>query len=327
MNTLCSYEEVCALIDKGDKLLLAGDKDIIEKLPKGNWMAGTISYFMSGEGGIKTNEKIFTTIIPKEIIDFKITTYAESELCNIPKGYFKNGFSFIIIPSFSSVHTSFAENCISYENIFDSPLVGWVAGFDLERKDIANGIVYNGSTGESFSDRAIVMHLVLEKNKKAKMNNINLFKQGNGDIISFDQKGFNIKSCNINGEESNFAKYLIENEVDISLPLVSEFRGFSANVSFKSINQELGIVELYASVFPDTEYRVASPIGIYEDEFNDEVLKNNINPFFSCNCILNYLYANLEGKKTGKILGPMTFGEIAHILLNQTMVYISFEDV
>ena len=51
-----------------------------------------------------------------------------------------------------------------------------------------------------------------------------------------------------------------------------------------------------------------------------------MDPVFTCNCILNYLYANLEGKKTGSIVGPITFGEIAYMLLNQTMVYLTFED-
>ena len=41
---------------------------------------------------------------------------------------------------------------------------------------------------------------------------------------------------------------------------------------------------------------------------------------YSCNCILNYLYGDLEGKKTGGFTGPVTFGEIAYILLNQTLV-------
>ncbi len=47
----------------------------------------------------------------------------------------------------------------------------------------------------------------------------------------------------------------------------------------------------------------------------------------SCNCVLNCLYAELEGKKTGSIIGPITFGEIASMLLNQTLVYLSIESV
>jgi len=48
---------------------------------------------------------------------------------------------------------------------------------------------------------------------------------------------------------------------------------------------------------------------------------------FACNCILNYLYGKLEGKKTGDITGPITFGEIAHQLLNQTMVRLYLHDM
>jgi len=46
---------------------------------------------------------------------------------------------------------------------------------------------------------------------------------------------------------------------------------------------------------------------------------------FSCNCILNYLYGELEGKHTGQVVGPMTFGEVAYQLLNQTMVQMTLE--
>ena len=46
---------------------------------------------------------------------------------------------------------------------------------------------------------------------------------------------------------------------------------------------------------------------------------------FACNCVLNYLHGQLEGRRTGTVLGPMTFGEIAYQLLNQTMVYITVQ--
>jgi len=43
--------------------------------------------------------------------------------------------------------------------------------------------------------------------------------------------------------------------------------------------------------------------------------------------MLNYLYANLEGKHTGKMTCRFTFGEIAHQLFNQTLVRLWSEDV
>ena len=47
----------------------------------------------------------------------------------------------------------------------------------------------------------------------------------------------------------------------------------------------------------------------------------------SCNCILNHLCSELEGKKTGEITGPVTFGEVAYQLFNQTMVYLTVSDL
>jgi hypothetical protein len=47
---------------------------------------------------------------------------------------------------------------------------------------------------------------------------------------------------------------------------------------------------------------------------------------FSCNCVLNFLYGGLEGKKTEGFTGPITFGEIAYQLVNQTLVYVTVTD-
>jgi hypothetical protein len=38
------------------------------------------------------------------------------------------------------------------------------------------------------------------------------------------------------------------------------------------------------------------------------------------------VYPKLEGKKTGDFKGPFTFGEIAYILVNQTLVNLVIED-
>lgn len=37
----------------------------------------------------------------------------------------------------------------------------------------------------------------------------------------------------------------------------------------------------------------------------------------------NFLYAELEGRQAGGFVGPVTFGEIAYVLLNQTLVRLS----
>ncbi len=47
---------------------------------------------------------------------------------------------------------------------------------------------------------------------------------------------------------------------------------------------------------------------------------------FSCNCILDDLYSELAGKRTGIFTGPVTFGEIAYQLVNQTLAYLVVRD-
>lgn len=71
---------------------------------------------------------------------------------------------------------------------------------------------------------------------------------------------------------------------------------------------------------------MATEVSNYEQKFLSELKKMDSKPIFSCNCILNFVFAHLEGKKIGDLVGPITFGEIAYILLNQTMVYITVQD-
>jgi hypothetical protein len=86
-------------------------------------------------------------------------------------------------------------------------------------------------------------------------------------------------------------------------------------------------VEFFAPVFAGIQYRFANPVEDYIQSFGQQLAKMKDTPVtLSCNCILNYLYAELEGKQTGGIVGPITFGEIAYILLNQTLVYLSVTD-
>jgi len=83
-------------------------------------------------------------------------------------------------------------------------------------------------------------------------------------------------------------------------------------------------VTLYAPVFPGIKYRTAKSISDYEHEFNSRLFgRQNSGVVFSCNCILNYLYGELEGKSIKGFTGPITFGEIAYQLVNQTLVYVT----
>jgi hypothetical protein len=206
------------------------------------------------------------------------------------------------------------------------PLVGWVAGTDLHDLGKVSPKVVDGNSGEVSDSKAAVMHIDLPADRYAQANIINLFRQGNGDTIRFPFAGFEVTDCYVNGQKRCFAEYVQTQQIDIRQPLVANYHGAMVNVSFQAVDAKAGKVALYAPVFPCMEYRVADPLRDYEAEFCRELERREVKPVFTCNCVLNYLYANLEGKKTANIVGPMTFGEIAYMLLNQTMVYLTFEN-
>jgi hypothetical protein len=101
------------------------------------------------------------------------------------------------------------------------------------------------------------------------------------------------------------------------------------NISFQSVEAG-GEVRFYAPVFSGIRYKHAKAISDYAASFGVQLRNNRIegqNVVFSCNCILNYLYSGLEGRKTEPFVGPATFGEIAYQLLNQTLVYLEVHDL
>lgn len=324
--SMMTAEGVNLLISKGMKLLVAGEERLLKQLKKGNWIGGTIPYFMSERGGVQTRDELQVTVLPPEAQDMKILVYEEAGIHRIPEDYRSNGFSFIIIPAFSGVHHRFAKEGITWKGILDRPLVGWVSGVHLDDLGRVTPKVFNGQTGEVSDSGAVVMHLDLPREIYAKVNIINLFEQGHGDHISFPQTGFEVDDCLINGKPQKFADYLLDQKIDLKLPLVADYFGAKINVSVRSVDANKKTVHLYAPVFGRVEYRLAKPLQSYESQFRARLDEQKIDPLFTCNCILNYLYAELEGKKTAHMQGPITFGEIAYMLLNQTLVYLTLEN-
>ena len=56
--------EVKAKITDGKRLLLAGDEGLLKLLPTGNWIGGSIPYFMTEQGGLTARHKIYVTELP-----------------------------------------------------------------------------------------------------------------------------------------------------------------------------------------------------------------------------------------------------------------------
>jgi hypothetical protein len=263
--------------------------------------------------------------LPDDVKSAAFKLYSPAELSRIPGDYPKNGFSYIVIPGFSEAHQNFAKDCSTWEGVFDRPLVGWIAGVNL--KDLGNITpkVVDGKTGEMSGAKAAVAHFDLARGWHAEANILNLFRQGTGDTIQFPAAGFDVSDCFINGRRQNFAAYVGAKKINIQQPLVANYMGAMVNASFHAVDVKAGKVTLYAPVFPEVEYKLAAAVPDYEAGFRKELRRHPVEPVFTCNCILNYVYANLEGKKTASIVGPITFGEIAYMLLNQTLVYLTFE--
>ncbi len=326
-NRLLPLSEVAAKIKAGQPLLLAADESLLRQLPAGNWIGGTIPYFMDVDGGCLCRDRIFATELPGFISDFRVMTFDRATLPDINTGADIQDVSIVILPANSGVHVDFALNAPKYVGFATHPVIGWIAGVDLSELATATPKVFGGKP-EALEESAVVLRFRVPDNKYAHISILNLFRQGGGDVIQFPNSGFSAEEAIVNGQRCNFAEYLTRIGADTKLPLVANYCGASVNVSFKAVDAAAGKVEFYAPVWPGTDYKLAAPIGDYVTEFESRLKQISSDKIvFSCNCILNYLYGGLEGRQTGAIVGPITFGEIAYQLLNQTMACISFEDL
>lgn len=323
MRSLHDAAEVAERIRRGETLLIAGDEALLRALPEGKWIGGTIPYFMTETGVVFSHEQLHVVALPDTVHSVRTRAYTAADLPEIPKDYPRNGASLIVMPSHSEVHRTFARDCSSYRGIFDRPLMGWVSGIDLEESGTSTPKAIDGGSGVLWEDRAVVLHFELPEGVHAEVDTVNVFEQGDGDTITFPKTTFEVTACFVNGEPRRFSDYLSQHGIDTRLPLVADYMGARVNVSFRSIDLVHGKVELYAPVFPFVRYRIAKPVADFHRALAEELARRNLRPIYGCNCIHNYVHGDLEGKQIGDIVGPFTFGEVAYMLLNQTMVYLT----
>lgn len=321
---LVSVEQAKALIEAGKTLLIAGDQARLSQLPRGKWIGGSIPYFIDDQGGVFSKDKVFVTELDPQRFSHPVATaYTDATISQILKGAPDTSLTFLIVPFASEVHRTYAKLAPDFEGMFVKPVVGWVSGVALDDLGKVHPTVMNGFTGEVFADRAMALRCDTAPGKPAKIGIVNIFEQGTGDTIEFLDESFDVTHALVNGKKVSFSQYLIERKIDTRLPLVANFSGAMINVSVMAIDEAKGVVHLYAPVFKNITYKIAASVGNYSHAFEvalHELGKRKV--AFSCNCILNYLYGELEGKKTGTAVGPITFGEIAYQLVNQTFVYV-----
>jgi uncharacterized protein DUF6976 len=327
---LLEVDAVEALIRRGETLLLAGDERRLRRLPRGRWIAGTIPYFMSDEGGVVDRRRIFVERLPNGFDHVGIRRYDEDGIARVYADLPENTMGVIIAPSGTAVHGSFALNAPRYDKFASAPLFGWISGVHLSEVETALPKVFDGATGDALDAHAVVMHVAVRPGTAVELAILNIFEEGDGPAITFPSTGFTASAAVVDGRERNFAEYLRETRLDTRLPLVASepgVGGVRVNVSFRTTDVASRQVRFFAPVFAGVRYRHARPVRDYVDAFTS-ALPTGVGGriVFGCNCVLNYVHSSLEGKRTGDVVGPITFGEIAYQLLNQTMVYLTVAD-
>lgn len=321
MSTLLTLEQAAARITAGESLSIAGDEQALRHLPKGAWIGGTIPYFMAESGGCKTKDRVMVnSLISAASTQFKY--YGADELQQMMRDAPLNGWTLLIMPYGSRAHAQFAEHCREDRDAFIKPVAGWISGVDLDDLGRISPKIFMGTTGEVFEDGAVVVHGTLPPGQLALIDIVNIFEPDHIDVLRFPSTGFKAQSCTVNGHPMRLIDFLTQRgNLDGKLPLVGDFNGTYGNAAIQSIDAQTGEVSFYAPVFPDVEYFIAKPVANYAQAFRERLQSLESEPIvFACNCAVNYLYGELEGKSLGRIEGPVTFGEIGYQLLSQTLV-------
>lgn len=318
---LLSIKEANELIQTGAPLAVAGSRQSLAALVSGNWIGGSIPYFMTEKGGLCDRSSVFVDSIKLPWSAFKIANYDPTSLNRLATDAFTNGFTYVILPANSDAHLQYAMNAPDFPDIFLKPVIGWIAGLHLDDLASDHAAVFDGRLGAEIRNGAVALHIELPDNFHPFVRTLNLFQPGQGPAIRFSKAGFEACTAKIGGKDVNFAAWLQQNRQDAAAPLVADYAGTAVNVSIKAIDAARGKVDFYAPVFPGVDYHVAASVGDYVENFN-KLIPKDAQTVVSCNCILNYLFGKLEGRRTGGFTGPITFGEIAQQLLNQTLVYL-----
>ena len=324
INRLLSVAKTIELIEQDKTLVIAGDQTVLEQLPDGNWIAGTIPYFMTKEGGQYSEEKLFVTDFSEFSVDTIMKIYSTDTIENIVSDSFDNGFTLIIIPALTPVWHKYALESPDWDGLYNNPIVGWVSGVKYENFATKTPKVFIGN--KMFSDNAVAIHFKLPSQKIARLEIINVYEQSDDDEIYFEESGFGNNECLINGKKTNLYEYLNKKGIDETLPLVANYAG--ANINVGSIwNKKEKRADLFAPVFPNIPYKIAKSRNInYSQEFKLQLIKEHgSNIVFSCNCLFNFMNFKLIDKNICDVAGPITFGEIAYHVINQTFVYLIIE--
>jgi hypothetical protein len=326
LNELYDVQQANALIDHGLVLHIAGAEEQLRKLRRGHWIGGTTPYILTRHGGIVEREKVFVSEMPVKPGTISIDFVDIGRIPAISTGAPRNGFTIIIAPAMSDIHTIYSLTAANIPGIRDIPIMGWISGVHIDDRQTHSAKVFNGLTGEVADDRIVMMQAALPPNKEAVVDIVNLITPGAGDEFIFDAPSFAVKECQINGQREDFYAYALNHNLGLHCPFVTELNGEFISASLKVIDAETRSVLLYAPVMKGRVYRLAASVPDYYDALVRFAAAQKLEPVLSCNCVHNFAYGGLQGDRFYPLPGPAVFGELAHVLMNQTLVCLSIKD-
>ncbi|MEP0985200.1 hypothetical protein [Ekhidna sp.] len=328
-NDLYTVDEIREFIREDLPMIIGGDERLLSALPIGKWIGGSIHYFLA-EGGqpIVSETKLFVSFLDKEIFEpTLIKTYTSENLTDIFDDYPGWGVSFIIIPRLSDCNEAFQFLALESSELLKSPLIGWVSGAMLDSE--TPPMVINGSTGNKFINEVVVMHCSIPENMTPNVDIINVFEpDDNGPQIKFEKNTKRVSDAIVNGEKKNLYDYLIETyqKIDLTQPLIANIGGSTLNTSIIEIDEKNKTLLFGNAISKNLTYQLSKPVENFTEKFMGEIDKIDGHVQFSCNCLGNFLHGGFKGKSSEKLNGLMTFGEIAYLPLNRTMVTLTISE-
>lgn len=322
---LYTLDETAAMIRDGRMLVVAADWRILTALPRGKWIGGVCTRFLTDLGCQRTEERAFVMDFSNVASGHRIGIYPDFAVESVYGEMPNNGFSFLLIPGFSVVQRVFGSQFAARRQGVVTPLVGFVAGADLGDSRMQDPFVIDGAHGVVYTDSGVALHCQLEESARARVEVVNPFSADMaGDIITFSSAAMVLRECRVNGNERNFASYIRDLGIPAGLPLVGEVQGMTQNVMVLSpLGRET--VTVASPVLPSVEYRFARRDQLGIARYSEVAQRATKEVVASVHGYGNYVKMASVDCKGFAYPGPFALAEIAMLLMNQTTVNLIVE--
>lgn len=328
-NKLYTRQEVIDFINAGRVMLLTGSPKALKGLPKGNWIGGSSPYFVDSIG-TEDYDKIFVDDFTLVAQNCKTAVYDETNIQDIAKNGFKNGFVVVVMPIDTKVHYTFANNALGYGNMFDNPVVGYVSA--TTPNENGNSVSISVSGNDCIISDKLVSVLYVELPDylaaRAEIENFDTIDENSPKII-FPQNGFVQSACTINGQQANIADYFehtVKQQPDSNMQLITSQNGALINRVIRNIDLDKGEVSFFSPLAAGDEYRLVKSGTNYVEIFNRSLSAKQCDVLTCLSCVTYFFGGNFLGKNIC-VNGIYAFGEIGYQLLNKTIVTLEIDKV